>query len=277
MSQPTVSIAVLTYNHQSFLTQALDSFLMQKTDFEVEIVIGDDASTDSTAQILKNYKAKFPDQFRVTLHKENIGMLPNFISTLEACNGKYLAFCEGDDYWTDPLKLQKQVNFLEANPDYAICCHNVMIYDQPTKTLQEDEITNQTKHDFNRLDLVKGNFMHTPSVMLKNDFKLTNWFNQLPIGDWPLYLTQIKDRKIKKLDDKMAVYRVHKQSAWSSKNTLFKLQRTINTIQLIKSNIVFSTEELAILNQQQQQLEFDYKKLRGSFFKRFKRFLRREK
>ena len=276
MSQPTVSITVLTYNHEQFLAQALDSFLIQQTDFKVEIVISDDASTDLTAKILSEYQTKFPEQLKVILHKDNIGMLPNFISTLNACTGKYIAFCEGDDYWTDPLKLQKQVDFLESNPDYAICFHNVMVYDQPSKTLKEDDITNHTKHDFNRLDLVKGNFMHTPSVMLKNDFEITDWFLKLPIGDWPFYLNQIKNRKIKKLDDKMAVYRVHSQSAWSSKNTLFKLQRTINTIQLVKTNIAFNTEELAILNQQQKQLTTDFKNLRGSFFKRVKRYFRGE-
>ncbi len=274
MANPTVSIAVLTYNHEQFLTQALDSFLMQKTDFKIEIVINDDASTDNTTSILKDYQSKFPEQLNITLHKENIGMLPNFISTLKACKGKYIAFCEGDDYWTDPLKLQKQVDFLETNLDYAICFHNVMIYDQETKILKDDNMTNHTKHSFKRLDLVNGNFMHTPSVMLKNDFKIADWFIKLPIGDWPFYLHQIKDRKIKKLEDNMAVYRLHKQSSWSSKNTLFKLKGSIKTIKLVKNNIVFKTDELKGLNQKQKELETDFKNIRGSFFKRLKRYFR---
>ena len=111
MNKPLVSIASITYNHEKFIAQAIDSFLMQETDFDFEIIIGEDCSTDDTLKIIKEYKAKYPDIIKLITSESNVGMMTNFIRTLEACSGKYIALCEGDDYWTDTLKLQKQVNF----------------------------------------------------------------------------------------------------------------------------------------------------------------------
>lgn len=275
MEKPLVSIAVLTYNHAKYIEQAIEGFLIQKTNFKIEIVIHDDASKDNTASILQHYSEKHPSLFKNTYHETNIGMIPNFINTLNACKGKYIAFCEGDDYWTDPLKLQKQVDFLEQNPDYAICFHNVMVYNESSKSLQEDDITTlKEKSTFTKLDLAEGNFLHTPSVVLKNDFTLHSWFKRLPIGDWPLYLVQLKDRKIKRLDDKMAVYRVHEQSSWSSKSNYFRLKRSIKTINLILKNIPFSDSEKQILLKQKQEWTNEYKTIKGSLYKQLKRFLR---
>jgi len=272
--KPKLSIVVLTYNHSDFIIKALDSFLSQKTSFDYEIVIGDDASKDNTQQILKEYEKKHSNIFNITYRSENIGMLPNFVSTLKACSGEYIAFCEGDDYWTDPLKLQKQVDFLAANPNYGICFHDVMVYNNKTKTLNTDDIIFNDKNEFDIEDLIKANLMHTPSVVLRNDFEIPDWLNDSPIGDWPLYIIQIKNRKIKRLNDKMAVYRVHEESAWSSKSELFRIKRTIKTIDLVLNNVSLNENSKTQLYNRREEFNNTYLTIKGSLYKQFKRWLR---
>lgn len=126
----TVSVIVLTYNHSDYIRQALDSILMQKTDFNYEILVGDDASSDGTQEILKEYKERFPDKFRLTLRKENIGASSNAYDLMTSAKGKYLATCEGDDFWTSPHKLQLQVDFLEKNPEFIGCVHKCTVVDE---------------------------------------------------------------------------------------------------------------------------------------------------
>ena len=111
MNKPLLSIASITYNHEQFIAQAIESWLMQKTSFEIEIIIGEDCSTDNTRAIIEKYRKLHPDLIKLIISESNVGMMPNFIRTLAACRGKYIALCEGDDYWTDPYKLQKQVDF----------------------------------------------------------------------------------------------------------------------------------------------------------------------
>lgn len=120
MGSSLVSVIMLTYNHEKFVSKAIESVLCQKTYFPFEIIIGEDFSTDSTREICIEFTRNNPEKIKLLPSVENLGMLPNFIRTLNSCDGEYIAFCEGDDYWIDPLKLQKQVDFLNNNPDYAI-------------------------------------------------------------------------------------------------------------------------------------------------------------
>jgi glycosyltransferase involved in cell wall biosynthesis len=130
---PMVSVVVITYQHIRHIKQCLDSILMQDTDFAYEIILGDDESTDGTRELCVEYAKKHPDQIRLMLHSRENNMVINgnptgrfnFVYNLKHSNGKYIALCEGDDYWTDPNKLQKQVDFLEANPDYSLCYHKM--------------------------------------------------------------------------------------------------------------------------------------------------------
>ncbi len=128
--KPLVSICSITYNHAPYIRQCLDSMLMQQTDFDYEIIINDDCSTDGTTEIIKEYESKYPHIIKPIYHDENQyskgvrGMFAKFV--FPQAQGKYIAICEGDDYWTDPLKLQKQVDFLESHPDYSMCFHNAM-------------------------------------------------------------------------------------------------------------------------------------------------------
>lgn len=275
MNNPLVSIAVLTYNHEKFIQQAIDSFLTQKTNFDFEIIIGDDASLDHTQDILSKYQKEHPSKFKITYHSENIGMIPNFIQTIENCSGKYIAFCEGDDYWLDETKLQKQVDFLEKNEEFSICFHEAKIFDEESQVLKDDFITINDKSIYDISDLVKGNFMHTPSVMIRNNFTLPKWFYDLPIGDWPLYLFQVKDKKIKKLDNAMAAYRIHNQSAWSSKKSLYKISRTITVMDIISKHIPLSNQDKSILENQMNIYIKDKNRLEKSFYRRLKNFFRK--
>src|SRR5690606_34101688 len=126
---PLISVCMITYNHEAYIKQAIEGILMQQTNFDVELIIADDCSTDRTETIIRELIENHSENFKIKYYRHdiNIGMMPNFIFSLKKCTGKYIALCEGDDYWTDPLKLQKQVDFLEGNPEYGICFHNVRI------------------------------------------------------------------------------------------------------------------------------------------------------
>lgn len=126
-----VSVLMLAYNHAQYIAQAVDSVLMQQVDFDYEIVIGEDCATDNTRDILIRYQQENPEKIRLLLPEKNLGMHDNLIQTFKACHGSsYIALLEGDDYWTSPDKLQKQVDFLDAHADYTLCFHNALILHQ---------------------------------------------------------------------------------------------------------------------------------------------------
>lgn len=142
MMQPLVSICCLTYNHAPFIRKCLDGFLMQETSFPVEILIHDDASTDGTVDIIKEYTEKYPDRIFPLFEEENQYSKPHHkhldLYNYERARGKYIAYCEGDDYWTDPFKLQKQVDFLEANPEYSVCWHRRSFVNEEDEIISDD-------------------------------------------------------------------------------------------------------------------------------------------
>jgi glycosyltransferase involved in cell wall biosynthesis len=128
MPEPLVSVKMLTYNHAPFIAQAIEGVLQQKTNFPFELVIGEDCSTDNTREIVFEYQKKYPDIIRVVTSDRNVGMNNNGLRTLHACQGKYIAFCEGDDYWHNPGKLQKQVEYLEGHPECGLVYSSYDVY-----------------------------------------------------------------------------------------------------------------------------------------------------
>lgn len=218
-----VSISIITYNQKDFIRQTLDGILMQKTNFAFEVLIHDDCSTDGTTEIIKEYEEKYPEIIKPIYEEENQfskgrGIVRNFI--FSRVQGKYIAFCEGDDYWTDENKLQKQVDFLEANPDYTVCFHRVRKIYEPK--IHEDEVfpsDSAIKNigEFNLENLLKNNFMHTNSVMFRwaavenisKDFP-----DYIMPGDWYFNLFFASNGKIKFLDEVMSVYRVNSNGVW---------------------------------------------------------------
>ena len=255
--RPLVSVCVQTYNQEDYIGQCLDGIVMQETNFDFEIIVGEDDSSDRTRAICKTYQEKYPELIRLFLRKRKDAIFINghptgrfnFVNNLKSSKGKYIAICEGDDYWTDPKKLQKQVDFLEANEDFGICFHRVQVLFQKTMTIEEDTITRKVNAVSTMEELAKGNFIHTPSVMITNDFKIPKWFLKSPTGDWTLYMLVLKGRKIKKLTDTMTVYRKHDKGIWSGKTEYQNMVATLNTFSLVHDNVPMSDEAKANLKE----------------------------
>ena len=250
MNIPLVSVCVQTYNHDKYIRQCLDSILMQITNFNFEIIIGEDDSSDATRDICIEYSKKNPEKIKLFLrnrkdviyvNKKPTGRF-NFISNLNESKGKYIAICEGDDYWIDKYKLQKQIDFLEENPEYSICFHNVKIFNQNLKTFQKDNITKPVSSTTTMEVLAKGNFIHTPSVVLKNNFILPKWFSKPLYGDWSLYMIAIKNKKIKKINEEMAVYRIHNKGIIASKKHSEHINENIKNYQIAYNNLKLNKE-----------------------------------
>lgn len=218
-----VSVSITTYNHEKYIAQAVESALNQKVNFSYEIVIGEDCSTDRTRQIVVALKEAHPEKIRLLLHEKNLGRWGkfNFVETLKACQGEYIALLDGDDYWTDPNKLQRQVDFLESHPECSICFHDVtLFYEDGTPAATSGGTSN--KDIFTIEDLLTGNFMFACSVVFRRGLfgEFPDWFYNSKMGDWALHLLNAQHGKVGHLKEVMAVYRVHEGGFWTSQNQL---------------------------------------------------------
>lgn len=219
-----VSVCVITYNQADYISETLDSILMQKCDFAFEIVIGEDCSQDKTRDICIEYKNKYPDIIKLLLPDKNRGMYTNFIETICHCSGEYIAFCEGDDYWIDPYKLQKQFDFLEANPEYGLIHTKHKIYHQSEDRIEVLEQNKHTGDIFNQLLI--DNEMATLTVLARTklvqsaveEILVAN--KHLRALDYPIWLYIARYSKIHYVKDITAVYRKLDESASNSKNDL---------------------------------------------------------
>lgn len=207
-----LSICCITYNQEKYIAQALEGMLFQKTDFDFEILIGEDCSTDNTKNIITGYQEKYPGKIKLLPIEQNIGVRKNFAKTLLAATGEYVAICEGDDYWTDPLKLQKQVNYLDAQPETDICFHNTAILFEGTG---KTELSNkQDQQQVTHLpDLINDWYIMTCSIVYRKNFTaLPDWFTTVFNTDYALQMLIVKNGgAIGYLPDTMAVYRKHDQ------------------------------------------------------------------
>lgn len=211
MGTPFVSVCTITYNHENYIAQAIEGVLMQKTNFPFEIVIGEDCSTDGTREIVFDYARKYPNIIRIITSEKNVGMINNLNRTLNACKGKYIALCEGDDYWIDPYKLQKQVDFLEANPEYSMCFHNAFnIYENSTK---KPELFNDIffSREVTINEIVNKWIIPTASIVFKRDdiLPLPAWSKNIYSGDMTLALIAVSKGKLFCLNSVMSVYRIN--------------------------------------------------------------------
>jgi glycosyltransferase involved in cell wall biosynthesis len=215
---PKVSVLCLTYNQKEYIKECLDSILMQKTNFAFEVLINDDASTDGTKDIIQEYQKKYPGVVKPIFHKQNQYSLGkrNFMIRylLPVAQGEYVAICEGDDYWTDPSKLQKQVDFLDNNSEYAVCFHKVkVVYENKEKTDQiYPDVEN--KRWYTHRELFKLNYIQTNSVIYRKRPTYKNVPTDATPGDWFLHLYHASFGKIKLIDEVMSVYRKHEGGMW---------------------------------------------------------------
>lgn len=242
-----LSVCMVSYNQEAYIRDALDSVLMQKTNFQYEVIISDDCSKDRTVEILNAYKETYPAIVRVIIGEVNLGYPNNQRRSLENAKGKYIALCDGDDYWTDPYKLQKQVDYLEANLDCAICFHNVMhIYegtyagrsllnplDFPTELTAEDVITRKW-------------FLPTNSEVFRREYlTFPIWYDSVLHIDYVLNLLMSFRGSLHYMPDVMAVYRhtsisvnaQHKDGEWGY--MLFHSQ----TMKMILENVLLLAED----------------------------------
>lgn len=220
--KPLVSVIMLTYNHEKYIAQALDSVLMQKTDFDYEVLIGDDASTDGTVNILKSYQSRFSDRIHLFLNRENTGATRNAYRLLIRAKGQYLASCEGDDYWTDPEKLSIQVKFLQAHPELVGCAHYCDIVDEKGIKWKKQKLSwihykkRFTIHDF------QGLFMPgQPNTYVRKN--IISQLNDLPvfyqlhpqIGDRTLMLLFLLKGDFGLIPKSMSAYRKKRNGSLS--------------------------------------------------------------
>lgn len=226
---PTVSVCCITYNHAQFLIQAIESVLMQQTDFDVELVIGEDCSTDITRNIAQKYERQYPGRIRVLTPSVNLGIMPNLMATMAACQGEYIAFLEGDDYWTDATKLQLQVDALRANEDCAFCFHDAEIFyetkiPRPTALFSKQVAAHALPPPsdgvvplrFTQLDLARVGWIAPSASLLFRSaslpWLLPAWFAGVFSGDYTLHLLSTRWGPALYLPRVMSRYRLHENS-----------------------------------------------------------------
>lgn len=225
--KPLVAIRCCTYNHESYIRDALEGFVMQQTDFPFVAIVHDDASTDKTANIVKEYAEKYPRIILPIFEKENQYSNPNGkLGTImnEACKAtgsKYIAICEGDDYWTDPLKLQKQVDILQANPNCSLVISDGIALDQKTgKRFQIRPLGIIEKSFFitPKEVLLEKRLIPTASMMYRyKDLDMPSFFIKCPVGDRPRRLWSITKGNVYYIKDPILVYRLHSNESFGQR------------------------------------------------------------
>lgn len=222
----TITVIVMTYNQKDYIRESLDSILRQKTNVDFNILIHDDCSSDGTSEIIDEYKKQYPDKIEVIHQKERTflvvgfnGMLCSYVAPI--IESEYIAYCDGDDYWCDDKKLQKQYDFMSSHPGYSMCFHSAYQIrpnnDMSSKWFIKDE------GDIDMFDIISerpGVCVATSSIFLKSDvFKdFSDWRKKYPVEDVPMYITAAMKGKIHRLKDVMCVYRQFAAGSWSAQN-----------------------------------------------------------
>ena len=218
MNEPLLSVCLITYNQVKFIRQAIEGVLMQQVNFTWELIIADDYSTDGAREIILGYKEKFPDFIKLISQEKNVGAAQNWFELMHRPKGKYIAYLEGDDYWTDPFKLQKQVDFLEKNNDYVLTHHAVRVINDvgAQLTYKIDYTTHSDLKDIlrNKIDV------RSVSILFRREnLRFPAWFNELIFGDHVLILFLALQGKVKFMPEEMAVYRINQANTVSRVNS----------------------------------------------------------
>lgn len=266
---PRVSVSITAYNHAPFIAKAIDSVLMQRTDFEFEILIGEDDSTDGTRDIVKSYANNHPDKIRLFLNNRQdvifIDGRPtgvrNLVNNLKNAKGEFIALLDGDDYWLNPNKLQKQVDYLDMNLYCSMVFHPVLISQvSEGKTISElRNPINKEFYDLNEL-LIYLRFIHTSSVVMRNWIHegIPDWFKKTPISDWSIYVIAANYGLIGSINETMSVYRMHDSGTHTSQTAYRRISDVVSTYQILQENLESKYEpsiQKAIIHQSDYALQ----------------------
>jgi glycosyltransferase involved in cell wall biosynthesis len=229
---PKISVCMITYNHEGYIEQAVRSVLMQETDCEYEIVIGEDCSTDRTREILLRLADEAPNRIRLLLRESNLGVNRNFLETYASCRGKYIALLEGDDYWTDPTKLARQAAAMDAHQEWSICFHRTMCVDEngiPTGIIYPSI---NCQPSISLEDLLFANCISTQSVVYRAGALgiLPDLLQDTVNLDWLLNILHAQQGEIGFLPELMSCYRIHPGGIWTSKREAERLAEIIATL-----------------------------------------------
>lgn len=225
-NQIIVSIKCLVYNHAPYIRQCLDGFVMQKTNFAFEAIVHDDASTDGTQDIIREYAEKYPDVIKPIYETENQyskrdGSLRRIMNEAISPSTKYIALCEGDDYWIDPYKLQKQVDFLETHPDYTMVCNRTKLYSEKKKAFIGENYCYNHNCTIKTKDVIyrSGLFISTCSIIYRKEIKdnYPDYCIKCAVGDYPLQIMAAMKGKVYYFNNVMSVYRVQNSNSWMGK------------------------------------------------------------
>jgi glycosyltransferase involved in cell wall biosynthesis len=254
-----VSVRLMTYNHGQFIRQAMEGILMQQTDFPFEVVIGDDFSSDDTLKIIKEFKSTEKISIRILDRKigdnywkkrNRKGRLYNFSNIIDNCNGKYIALLDGDDYWVNSEKLQKQFDFLEANSHYSMCFTDYSVINSKSELLKQYEIVNQLKNNFSQLDILSKYTPKTLTCFFRKDslpISFPGEFYKAFNGDTFLFSLITEHGHAAYLDFCTAAYRIHEGGAWSLKSDAFVLEKQLITCRAMLSFFKKADQQKAIL------------------------------
>lgn len=233
---PIVAVRCTTFNHSRFLRKTLDGFVMQECNFPFVVIVHDDASTDETPNIIQEYAQKYPDIILPFLEEENqyskhVGNFREIIDkALKATKSKYIAMCEGDDYWIDPLKLQRQVDFLESHPEYGMCFHNVDYYNQTDQKLIRRHSNYIKSREVPAKDIIMGGGGFCPTCSLVYRVSLLNDYPEFAknyyVGDYPLQIYFAIVSKVYYFNRVMAVYRVNNPTSWTTNISVASIGKT---------------------------------------------------
>jgi len=221
--RPLVSIICTAYNHEKYIAAALDGFIMQKTNFDFEILVHDDASKDGTADVIRKYERNYPDLIRPVYQTQNQYQIGNLGSVIlrSMARGKYIAVCEGDDYWIDPYKLQKQADHLQSHPECSLCVHAAYKVSPDGKKLKSHVRPNRGDRIFTAEEVIEGggslfatNTMMYPAIY---DEKRPDFFKIAPVGDYPMAIHLASNGVVYYMDEFMSCYRVSVQGSWTSR------------------------------------------------------------
>jgi glycosyltransferase involved in cell wall biosynthesis len=244
-TQPLVSVCVITYQHAAFIGQCLDSILSQETTFPFEILIGEDESTDGTREICMEYARRHPDRIRLYLRARALSSFEadgrtsrlNGTWTRRAARGKYVALCEGDDYWTATDKLAKQAEFLERHPDCSMCFHNArLVFEDGSEPPRLSHRNEEMQPFYDVTHLLRENFIQTASIFYRRStlvYPPPPWWYRMTVGDWPLLLLVSEHGPIGYLPETMSVYRLHEGGVWGLTGRRRQLEKTARALEVI--------------------------------------------